>query len=68
MSKQLSELNVGDLVRFKQRNVGQEMCVIVASYYARKTAVSTVEVSNPPEWEWFNKESHHWEPVCPSRG
>jgi hypothetical protein len=46
--QKLKELKTGDIIRSR---FNQEVYVVTANYGDRVTAVSTVEVTNPPEWE-----------------
>lgn len=49
--KSISELKVGDII--KHKGTFRDPYVIMANYGDRATAVRTVDVTNPIEWELF---------------
>ena len=52
--KQLCELKRGTIVR----HVGSERpFTVTGNYGSHVTAVATVDITNPTEWEWFDENS-----------
>jgi hypothetical protein len=52
----LLSLKPGDMVRLKTPISTNPTYVVTANYGLHVTAVASVEVSNPPEWEVFRPE------------
>ena len=52
----IHDLEHGDVIRHKRSSgINCGMFIVTANYGDRVTAVSTVDVTNPPEWELVSK-------------
>lgn len=54
--EEMNDLRVGDLVRHA---TGGPVLIVTANYGNHVTAVTTRDLTNPPEWDVVSKAGHH---------